>query len=84
MANRTKSQQGDAPIGSRQGGAPDAPKATDVLESGKVHRTRTERKKLMEDPNLNQAGNERGSLDQTQGSQTGNEIENIPTIPEPE
>ena len=78
MANRTKSQQGDAPIGSRQGGAPDAPKATDTLESGKVHRTRTERKKLMEDPNLNQAGNDRGSADQVQGSQTGNDIYPIP------
>ena len=79
MANRTKSQQGGAPIGSQQGGAPDAPKATDALESGKVlHRTRTERKKLMEDPNLNQAGNDRGSADQVQGSQTGNDIDLIP------
>jgi len=78
VANRTKSQQCGAPIGSQQGGAPDAPKATDALESGKVHRTRTERKKLMEDPNLNQAGNDRGSADQVQGSQTGNDIDLIP------
>jgi hypothetical protein len=78
VANPTKSQPGGAQIGSQQGGAPDAPKATDALESGKVHRTRTERKKLMEDPNLNQAGNDRGSADQVQGSQTGNDIDLIP------
>ena len=78
MANRRKTEAGGAPIGSQQGGAPDAPKATDTLESGKVHRTRTERRKLMEDPNLNQAGNDRGSADQVQGSQTGNDIDPIP------
>jgi hypothetical protein len=71
-------QPGGAPIGSRQGGAPDAPKETDTLETGKVHRTRTERAKLIRDPNLNQAGNDRGSSDQGQGSQTGNDIDQIP------
>ena len=88
MANIGKSEPGGAPIASRQGGSPDAPKATDTLERGKVHRTRTERRttdrrvserrKLMEDPNLNQAGNDRGSADQTQGSQTGNDVDPIP------
>ncbi|MCA1827111.1 MAG: hypothetical protein ABR567_08955 [Myxococcales bacterium] len=69
-------QPGGAPIGSRQGGAPDLPKDADLLEQGRPHRTRSEkeREKLSRDPNLNQAGNDRGSLDQTQGSQTGNEI----------
>ena len=43
-------------------------KETDVKDVGQ------ERGKLVRDPNLNQAGNERGSLDQTQGSQTGNEV----------
>jgi hypothetical protein len=38
------------------------------------------REQLIRDPNLNQAGNDRGSLDQTQGSQTGNDID---TVPEP-
>lgn len=87
MANELKKEPGGVPIASRQGGAPDAPKATDALEAGKVHRTRTERRtgerrtserrKLMRDPNLNQAGNDRGS-DQVQGSQTGNDIDPIP------
>jgi hypothetical protein len=88
VANRGKNEPGGAPIASRQGGAPDAPKATDTLQGGKVHRTRTERRsaergeserrKLMEDPNLNQAGNDRGSADQVQGSQTGSDIDPIP------
>lgn len=77
MANQNKGEPGGAPIASRQGGAPDAPKETDTLESGKVHRTRTERAKLIRDPNLNQAGNDRGS-DQVQGSQTGNDLDPIP------
>jgi len=86
MANikRPQEQAGGASIGSQQGGAPDMPKETDLNEQGRVHKTRTERGKLSQDPNLNQASNERGSQDQTQGSQTGNEIENIPNIPEPE
>jgi hypothetical protein len=37
-----------------------------------------ERRKLMEDPNLNQAGNDRGSADEMQGSQTGNAVDPIP------
>lgn len=78
MANKRTDQPGGAPIGSRQGGAPDAPKATDTLEKGKVHRTATERAKLSRDPNLNQAGNDRGSADQVQGSQTGNDIDPVP------
>ena len=77
MAKKNIDQPGGAPIGSRQGGAPDAPKATDALEAGKVHRTKTERAKLIRDPNLNQAGNDRGS-DQVQGSQTGNDVDPIP------
>ena len=77
MAKKTTDQPGGAPIGSRQGGAPEGPKPTDTLEVGKVHRTRTERKKLIRDPNLNQAGNDRSS-DQVQGSQTGSDIDSIP------
>lgn len=75
MENIKKGQPGGNPIGSRQGGAPDAPKATDVLEQGRPHHTRVERKKLIDDPNLNQAGNDRGSADNTQGSQTGNDVD---------
>jgi hypothetical protein len=78
MQNRRKGEAGGATIGSRKGGPPDVPKETDTLESGKVHRTGTERRKLMEDPNLNQAGNDRGSADQGQGSQTGNDIDLLP------
>jgi hypothetical protein len=78
MAKRNNDQPGGAPIGSRQGGAPDAPKEADTLAVGKVHRTRTERQRLIRDPNLNQAGNERGSGDQVQGSQTGNDVDPIP------
>ena len=77
MANikRPADQTGGAPIGSRQGGAPDAPNETELNEVGRVHRTQTERGELSRDPNLNQAGNDRGSEDQTQGSQTGNDID---------
>jgi hypothetical protein len=75
MENIKPGQPGGNPIGSRQGGAPEASKETDVLEQGRPHRTRTERKRLIDDPNLNQAGNDRGSADNTQGSQTGNEID---------
>lgn len=75
MDNIKKGQPGGNPIGSRQGGAPEAQKSTDVLEQGRAHHTRTERAKLIENPNLNQAGNDRGSADSTQGSQTGNEVD---------
>ena len=78
MTRKTSSQAGGAPIGSRQGGAPDASKAADTLEQGRAHRTLTEREKLIENPNLNQAGNEAGSRDQSQGSQTGNDVDTIP------
>ena len=77
MAKQSKDQPGGAPIGSRQGGAPDASKETDTLEVGKVRRTSTERQRLVRDPNVNQAGNDRGS-DQVQGSQTGNDVDPIP------
>jgi hypothetical protein len=70
MAKRSSDQAGGVPIGSRQGGAPDAPKAADTLEKGRA--------RLAEDPYANQAGNERGSGDQAQGSQTGNDIDPIP------
>lgn len=73
MDNTTK--PGGAPIGSRQGGAPDALKETSLNETGRPHHTRTERAALIRDPNLNQAGNERGSQDNTDGLQTGNEID---------
>ena len=69
-------QPGGAPIGSRQGGAPQAgATANEIGDKAAVHRTRTEREALIENPNLNQAGNERGSADNTQGSQTGNDID---------
>lgn len=74
-------QAGGAPIGSRQGGAPEARKETELNEVGRPHRTSKERARLIDEPNLNQAGNERGSEDNTQGSQTGNDID---LIPEPE
>jgi hypothetical protein len=70
-----KKQPGGAAIGSEQGGAPDVGKETSLNESGRVHRTRTERAALRDNPNLNQAGNERGSEDQAEGSQTGNDID---------
>ena len=78
MTRKTSSEAGGAPIGSRQGGAPDASKSTDTLGSGRVHRTSTERERLINNPNLNQAGNEAGSRDQSQGSQTGNDIDTVP------
>ena len=37
-----------------------------------------ERERLIRDPNLNQADNSRGSGDQTQGSQAGNDIDPVP------
>jgi hypothetical protein len=69
-------QPGGNPIASRQGGAPEMPKETDLNEVGRPHKTRVEkeREKLIQDPNLNQAGNERGSVDQTRGSQEGSEV----------
>ena len=69
---------GGAPIGSRQGGAPDRPNDTELNETGRPHRSRTERGELSRNPDLNQAGNSRGSQDQTQGSQTGNDIDLVP------
>jgi hypothetical protein len=80
MANikNPQGQAGGQPIGSRQGGAPDAPKETELNEQGRVHSTRTERGKLSRNPDLNQADNSRGSQDQTQGSQTGSAIDDIP------
>ncbi len=71
-------QPGGAPIGSRQGGAPDERPAADLNEVGRPHRTRTERGELSRNPDRNQAGNSRGSQDQTQGSQTGNDVDLIP------
>jgi hypothetical protein len=38
----------------------------------------SERSHLVEDPNYNQAGNDRGSADNTSGSQTGADIDLIP------
>jgi hypothetical protein len=80
MANikTPQGQPGGQPIGSRQGGAPDAPKETDLNEQGRPHRTRTERGELSRNPDLNQADNARGSQDQTQGSQTGSDVDLIP------
>jgi hypothetical protein len=78
MAKRRSEQPGGAPIGSRKRGTPGVRESTDTAERGKAYRTLTERERLMQDPNLNQAGNERGSGDQVQGSQTGNDVDPIP------
>lgn len=54
-------------------------KASDpATEVRTPHHRRTEREELIRDPNLNQADNWHGSADQTQGSQTGNDIDLIP------
>lgn len=66
---------GGAPIGSRQGGTPDASDQTALNEQGRAHHTRTERAALIRDPNFDQAGHERGSQDRSQDSQTGNEAD---------
>ena len=71
-------QPGGAPIGSRQGGAPDKRDDTAVNEIGRPHRTRSEREELSRNPDRNQADNSRGSQDQTQGSQTGNDVDLVP------
>jgi len=71
-------QPGGAPIGSRQGGAPDKRDEAALNEVGRPHPTRTERERLSRNPDLNQAGNSRGSQDQTQGSQTGSDVDPIP------
>jgi hypothetical protein len=78
MAKRRSEQPRGASIGSRHGGRRDERKSTDTPGTGKAHRTPTERERLMQDPNLNQAGNERGSGDQAQGSQTGSDVDPIP------
>ena len=78
MAKQPSKQPEGPEIGTGQTGAPPAPKATDVLEEGKVHRTRTERARLIRDRNSNQAGNERGSADEAEGSQTGNDVDPVP------
>ena len=81
MANiKTPTTPAERPSGGQGGtvpsGAPDSPKETELNEVGRPHRTRTEkaREKLIRDPNLNQAGNDRGSGDQTRGAQEGNEV----------
>ena len=80
MANIKREQEIQPPLGSTPAGTPAAPKETDLNEIGRPHRTRTERKKLITDPNRNQAGNERGSSDNTQGSQTGNDVDTVPDV----
>jgi hypothetical protein len=59
---------------------PDKRHPPETGEPGERRRGERERERLIRDPNLNQAGNERGSLDQTQGSQTGSDVD---TAPEP-
>jgi len=71
-------QPGGPSIGSRQGGAPERQNETEINEAGRAHRTRTEREELMRNPDLNQADDSRGSQDQTQGSQTGSDIDPVP------
>lgn len=80
MANikRPLDQGGGQPIGSRQGGAPDAPSDTELNEQGRPHAKRSGREELSRNPDLNQAENSRGSQDQTQGSQTGSDVDLIP------
>jgi hypothetical protein len=60
---------------------PDKPRDPAATHAPKPPHKHTEREELMRDPNLNQAENWHGSADQTQGSQTGNDID---LIPEPE
>ncbi|TMA26144.1 MAG: hypothetical protein E6J78_15115 [Deltaproteobacteria bacterium] len=50
----------------------------DVLKDTDVQQAPPARRRLIRDPNLNQADNDRGSLDQSQGSQTGNEVDPLP------
>jgi hypothetical protein len=50
----------------------------DEIEAGKVKKKRTERTELIHDPNHNQAGNDAGSRDKMQGSQTGSEVDLVP------
>jgi len=57
---------------------PQAPRTPDRADPRSHSEKHHEREKLVHDPNLNQAGNWRGSLDQTQGSQTGNDIDPVP------
>jgi hypothetical protein len=78
MTRRRSEQPDGASIGSRQGGRREERERTDAPGTGKAHRTPTERERLMQDPNLNQAGNDRGSGDQVQGSQTGSDVDPIP------
>jgi hypothetical protein len=75
---KRQGQPGGAPIGSRQGGAPEGANDTALNEAGRPHRSRTERDELSRNPDLNQADNSRGSQDQTQGSQTGSDIDLVP------
>jgi hypothetical protein len=85
MANKDfkANQPGGAPIGSRQGGAPAGnATANDIGDRAAVHKTRTERAALIENPNENQAGNWAGSNDNTSGSQTGADIDPIPDLPD--
>ena len=58
--------------------APNPPKAGGTPGTRTAHRTPTEREELIHNPNFNQAGNEAGSRDQSQGSQTGNDIDTVP------
>jgi hypothetical protein len=60
MAKKPKKQPGERPH---------VPEETDVPGYSK------ERAKLINNPDLNQAGNERGSADQTEGAQTGKEVD---------
>jgi hypothetical protein len=59
-------------------GEREKPRRPKQNEAGEHLERHHEREKLVHDPNLNQAGNWRGSLDQTQGSQTGNDIDVVP------
>ena len=57
---------------------PERQNETELTEVGRPHRARSEREELMRNPDLNQADNSRGSQDQTQGSQTGSDIDPVP------
>jgi hypothetical protein len=57
---------------------PGKPEELDMDEAGGPQRSPSERAELIRNPNLNQADNWRGSQDQTQGSQTGNDVDQIP------
>ncbi len=62
--------------GNAKAAAPEMSEETGLNETGRVQRPSPELQKLIDNPNLNQAGNDRGSHDEPEtGSQTGADID---------